>query len=148
MASSITIRDLHDNERAWANAQYRAIQFSPTPPGTVALVAEAIEHGGARVGLGRLIAHDPDVLELGGIWTAETVRGHGVARAMVTALLARVARAGYAGPLWCVPFTHLARFYQSFGFVRRAAPWPSAIADKVAECVAHALPDVVVLARP
>lgn len=147
MRSSVSIRDLHDDERAWANAQYRAIQFAATPPGSVALVAEAQDHGGARVGLGRLVAHAVDVLELGGIWTADTVRGRGVARAMVSALLARAERSGYPGPLWCIPFAHLAGFYQSFGFVPRGRPWPSAIADKVAECVAHALPDVVVLAR-
>ena len=141
MTELLAIRDLRDDERGWADARYRAIRFATTPPGSVALVAE---RGGARVGLGRLVAHPGEVVELGGIWTDEAARGAGVARAMVAALLAR--GAGIAR-LWCIPFAHLAAFYQSFGFAPVAPPWPPPIADKVAECIAHALPDVVVLAR-
>ena len=153
MSDAVTIRDLRDDEHAWANAQYRAIRFATTPVGAVALVAE---HAGARVGLGRLVALAPDVLELGGIWTDDAVRGRGIARTMVAALLARLAEADRERPpvsaerppgLWCIPFVHLSAFYQSFGFAVRSPPWPPAIAAKVAECVAHALPDVVVLAR-
>jgi GNAT superfamily N-acetyltransferase len=171
MAEALVIRDLTDRERAWANAQYRAIRFAATPPGSVALVAEL---AGARVGLGRLVAHEPGVIELGGIWTDEPARGHGVARAMVTALLGRLAphppgatigdaRSGEGsspglGPdatgdrtgsaaAWCIPFGHLAAFYRSFGFVDRQPPWPPPIAAKVAACVAQGLPAVVVLAR-
>lgn len=155
MTGPITIRDLHDHERAWANAQYRAIQFAETPPDAVALVAEVAELGElghARVGLGRLVVHAPDVLELGGIWTDEAARGRGVARAMVEALLSRAERLAPSAPgapreLWCIPFAHLAAFYQSFGFAVRASPWPPPVAAKVADCVAHALPEVVVLAR-
>ena len=139
----ITIRDLHDSERAWANAQYRAIRFAATPPGAIALVAE---RGGARVGLGRLVTHAPGVLELGGIWTDEAARGHGVARTMVAALLGRLGRLASAR-VWCIPFTHLAAFYQSFGFAPSAPPWPPAIVAKVADCAMHALPQVVVLVR-
>ncbi|HEX8113943.1 MAG TPA: GNAT family N-acetyltransferase, partial [Kofleriaceae bacterium] len=84
-------------------------------------------------------------VELGGIWTDEAARGAGVARAMVRALLARAEMPNR--PLWCIPFAHLAAFYESFGFAPVAPPWPSPIAAKVADCIAHALPDVVVLAR-
>jgi GNAT superfamily N-acetyltransferase len=148
MSASVTIRDLRHDERAWASAHYRAIQFAVVPAPAVALVAELAEPGGGgpRVGLGRLVAHGPDVLELGGIWTDETARGRGIARSMVTALLARAAQPGCPAPLWCIPFAHLAGFYRTFGFTERAAPWPQAIAAKVAECIAHQLPDVVVLA--
>ena len=142
MFDPITIRDLHDAERAWANAQYRALGFVATPPGAIALVAE---RDGARVGLGRLVTHAPGVLELGGIWTDEAARGHGVARTMVTALLGRLA--GTATKVWCIPFAHLAAFYQSFGFTPGAPPWPPTIAAKVADCAVHALPEVVVLVR-
>lgn len=144
MPSALTIRELHDDERVWANAQYQAIRFAETPPGAVALVAELADR---RVGLGRLVVQDPGVLELGGIWTDEAARGLGVARAMVTALLQRLARDGHAGPVWCIPFTHLAAFYRSMGFTDSPPPWPRAIADKVADCIAHALPDVAVLVR-
>lgn len=144
------IRDLRDDERAWADAQYRAIQFAVTPAPIVQLVAELPEAEGdgrpGRVGLGRLVAHDDGVTEMGGIWTDEAARGRGVARAMVEALLGRAARDGHPPPLWCIPFAHLAAFYRSFGFQDTAPPWPPAIAAKVADCVAHAL-DVVVLSR-
>ncbi len=141
MAEPLAIRDLRDDERAWADERYRAIRFATTPPGSVALVAE---RAGVRIGLGRLVAHPGGVVELGGIWTDEAARGAGVARAMVRALLAR---AETPHPLWCIPFAHLAAFYQSFGFAPVAPPWPPPIAAKVTDCIAHALPDVVVLAR-
>jgi GNAT superfamily N-acetyltransferase len=141
----ITVRELRAGERAWANDQYQAIQFALTPPCALALVAE---RGARRVGLGRLIGYAPGVVELGGIWTDPVARGSGVARAMVAELIAQHERAGAAaGPLWCIPFAHLAAFYGSFGFAPRPRPWPRAIADKVTECIAHQLPEVVVLAR-
>src|SRR5690349_20798343 len=107
--AELTIRELRADERAWANELYRAIQFATTPDDSLALVAE---RGGARIGLGRLVAHAPGVVELGGIWTDEAVRRGGVARAMVHALLARAGTAR----LWCIPFSHLTAFYRSFGF--------------------------------
>jgi len=144
---TVVIRDLREEERAWADARYREIRFAVTPPTSIALVAERADLGGARVGLGRLVAHAPDVRELGGIWTHEGSRGLGVARAMVAALLARHERGDHVGPLWCIPFVHLVAFYRSCGFAVSAPPWPPAIAAKVAACVAQALPEVVVLAR-
>ncbi len=142
----MTIRDLRDDERAWANAQYRAIRFATTPPDAVALVAEV---AGARVGLGRLVALAPGVLELGGIWTDDAVRGRGIARTMVAALLARLSEPdhGERPRVWCIPFAHLSAFYQSFGFAVSPPPWPPAIAAKLATIVADALPEAVVLAR-
>lgn len=147
MSDPITIRDLHDSERAWANERYRDIQFALTPPDAVALVAEL---GGQRVGLGRLVEHAPGVVELGGLWTEPSMRGRGIARAMVEALMARLpARTAGApqGPVWCIPFVHLSVFYQSFGFAHRPAPWPPAIAAKVAAIIEQRLPEVDVLAR-
>lgn len=137
---TIAIRALRDDERGWANDRYRAIQFAISPPDAVALVAE---QGGVRVGLGRLVALEPGVRELGGIWTDEAARGRGAARAMVEALIAL--DDGAAGPLWCIPFAHLTPFYASFGFARRERPWPAAIAAKVADVEAHGLPPIHVL---
>jgi len=145
MAAPLMIRELRDDERAWADDLYRSIQFATTPAGSLALVAE---RGGARIGLGRLVAHAPGVVELGGIWTDEAARRGGVARAIVTALLARPEHAARepGERLWCIPFAHLAAFYQSCGFAPAPPPWPAAITAKVADCAAHAFP-VVVLAR-
>src|SRR5689334_21786516 len=144
MSSAVTIRELQDGERAWANDLYRAIRFETTPPGAIALVAEL---NGERIGLGRLVAHAPEVLELGGIWTDEAVRGRGIARAMVEALLARRAQTPHPERLWCIPFVHLSAFYRSCGFALSAPPWPPSIAAKVSHCIEGGLPDVVVLVR-
>jgi len=137
VAAAITIRELGIDERTWADERYRAIGFAETPAGALALVAE---HAGRRVGLGRLVEHAPGVVELGGIWTDEAARGAGVARAMVTALLGRVA---VAAGLWCIPFRHLLAFYQSFGFTDAALPWPAPIARKAAALIAQEQPIAV-----
>jgi GNAT superfamily N-acetyltransferase len=135
------IRELHPDEQAWANATYRAIRFAENDASVcVALVAELAP--GERVGLGRLVELEPGVHELGGIWTAESARGRGVARAIVTALLARATT-----PLWCIPFVHLAGFYGAHGFEPAPGPWPASVARKVAACGSAALPDVCVLRR-
>src|SRR5262245_2948150 len=97
----VEIRALRDDEHGWAASCYREIRFAASPPGARGLVAEL---AGARVGLGRLVELAPGVLELGGIWTAETARNLGVARAMVTSLLAEAPLVR----LWCIPFAHLA----------------------------------------
>lgn len=130
------IRRLREDELGWAAGVYQEIQFSASPPGALGLVAEL---DGERVGLGRLVELEPGVLELGGIWCDDRARRRGVARAMVTALVARAP----AGRLWCIPFAHLAEFYASFGFAEVPAPWPDGIAAKVADCAAHRYPIVV-----
>jgi GNAT superfamily N-acetyltransferase len=136
----IEIRPLRDDELDWAAERYREIKFAASPPGTLGLVAEL---EAARVGLGRLVEHEPGVIELGGIWTDPAARNRGIARSMVTALIER------AGPvrLWCIPFAHLAAFYESAGFTAARRPWPGPIAAKVAACESQRLPTVVVLAR-
>jgi GNAT superfamily N-acetyltransferase len=136
----VAIRALCHDELGWAAERYRELRFAPSPPGTRGLVAEL---GGARVGLGRLVEHEPGVLEVGGIWTDEAARNRGVARAMVAALLA----AAPPGPLWCIPFAHLAPFYESFGFAAARPPWPASIAAKLSAIAAQHLPSVVVLVR-
>lgn len=136
----VDIRALRDDELGWAAERYREIRFAESPPGARGFVAEL---DSARVGLGRLIEHAPGVIELGGIWTAETARNRGVARAMVMALVeeARASR------LWCIPFAHLAAFYETFGFEVARPPWPAPIAAKVTGLMAQHLPSVVVLVR-
>jgi GNAT superfamily N-acetyltransferase len=136
----IEIRAMRDDEHGWAAERYRELRFAASPPGARGLVAEL---DGARVGLGRVVEHAPGVFELGGIWTDEKARNRGVARAMVTALLALAP----AGRLWCIPFAHLAAFYESFGFEVARPPWPGPIADKVTACHTEHLPSVVVLVR-
>lgn len=135
----MAIRALREDELGWADERYREIKFTPSPPGVRGFVAEL---GGERVGLGRLIEHAPAVVELGGIWTHAAARNRGVARAMVSELLAQAP----PGPLWCIPFAHLAVFYESFDFEAARPPWPAPISAKVDGLVAQHL-SVVVLVR-
>lgn len=121
----VAIRDLRDDERAWANAVYAEIGFAPSTPRDTLLVAEQ-NHSG--VALGRLVPIGGGAVELGGIWTAPEARGVGVARAIVTALLAR---ANTAASVWCIPYTHLVGFYESCGLAPAAPPWPDVVAEKV-----------------
>jgi len=132
-ADSVEVRDATLDERAWANRVYASVDFEPSPAETVQLVAIV---GGAIVGLGRLGAVGGGAVELGGMWTAESARGTGVAAAMVRALLARAG----AADVWCVPFRPLVDYYARFGFAEvppSAAPWPPGIAHKVARCAEH-----------
>ena len=134
------IRELRDDERAWANERYRVLDFAPSPAEAFALVAELEDE---RIGLGRLVELEPGVIELGGIWTDERARGRGIARAMVTALLERAA----GKRLWCLPFAHLREFYESFGFAGTPEPWPAQVAAKLSLCAKHPIPTGVVLVR-
>jgi GNAT superfamily N-acetyltransferase len=134
------IRTLRPDELDWANARYASVGFAASTPAHQLLVAEL---DGARVGLGRLVPIGDRAVELGGIWTDQAARGRGVARAIVTALLARAGDAD----VWCIPFEHLARFYMGLGLAPAPAPWPAGVADKVADCAARGLAAVVVLAR-
>jgi GNAT superfamily N-acetyltransferase len=144
VSAAVTIRELASAERDWAATIYRAIDFVPTPAGDLALVAE--DAAGRRVGLGRLVGLGDapggcGPVELGGIWTDEAARGHGVAAAMVTALLARAGDRD----VWCVPFVHLVDYYARFRLLPAPPPWPPAVAAKVDDCVARRLPAVAVL---
>jgi predicted GNAT family N-acyltransferase len=131
---SLSVRDATADECAFADARYREIQFSPTQPSHRQLVAEL---EGVLVGLGRLVPIAPGVVELSGIWTSDAVRGRGVARAMVTELMVRAAD---DPEVWCVPFSHLVKFYESFGFAAVPRPWPAPITAKVEACIALAQP--------
>jgi GNAT superfamily N-acetyltransferase len=135
----LVVRDATVDERAWANRLYETIDFAPSSIDDVQLIAS--RHG-ERIGLGRLVAVGDGALELGGIWTAESERGLGVAAAMVRALVAR----GGDATLWCVPFRELADYYARFGFAPRERGWPAGVEHKVAGCAARGQ-DVVVMAR-
>jgi predicted GNAT family N-acyltransferase len=131
---SLSIREATAAERAWADERYREIQFSPTRESQRVLVAE---QDGALVGLGRLVPIEPGVVELSGIWTSDAARGAGVARRMGTELMARAAA---ERAVWCVPFSHLVPFYESFGFTVTGPPWPEPIAAKIQACIALGQP--------
>ncbi|MEZ4359068.1 MAG: GNAT family N-acetyltransferase [Kofleriaceae bacterium] len=138
-----TAAELPDVNRAYAR-----ISFEPSAPADLQLAAD---RAGELVGLGRIARLPVDTedrsgvtLELGGVWVAPELRGGGVARALVRALLA----AAGGRPLACLPFAHLQRFYASLGFVRwDAAQAPAALRRKLARCAATHPEPVVLMVR-
>jgi GNAT superfamily N-acetyltransferase len=137
------VRDASASERAWADRLYASIDFAATAPSDRQLIAVR-GPGDEPIGLGRLVDVGDGALELGGIWTAASARGHGVAAAMVQALLDRARDRG-ARAVWCVPFRALIDYYARFGFVERATGWPPGIVAKAAHCAARGQ-DVAIMA--
>ena len=88
---------------------------------------------GDLVALGRLQHHADGALEVGGFWVADALRGRGCARRMVSHVLDH---APSNEIVWCVPFTHLASFYLSFGMERfpREGEVPASIRKKLSDC--------------
>ncbi len=82
----------------------------PSPASDTLVIAEV---DGTRAGVGRVAALDEHNAELGGILVFEAFRGRGVAREIVSDLLARSRRFEC---VFCLPFTHLCAFYESFDF--------------------------------
>jgi RimJ/RimL family protein N-acetyltransferase len=136
------VRRARPEELGEVNSIYSAIDFKPSHPGDLQLVADS---GGSLVGLGRLVPVTSSLLELGGIWVADHFRGDGTARTLVSALL----DAAPPQPLACLPFSRLELFYASFGF----APWdpkdaPPALQDKLAFCARTYADPVSLMRRP
>jgi [ribosomal protein S5]-alanine N-acetyltransferase len=122
------VRRARPDELSAVNERYARIDFQPSSAADVQLVIDA---GGDLAGLGRLVPIAPGLLELGGIWVDESLRGDGAARAIVSALVA--ASAGRA--MACIPFSKLEAFYGSFGFVRwDRAKAPAKVRDKLEFC--------------
>lgn len=84
------------------------------------------------VALGRLSLY-PDALELGGFWVREDQRGQGLARRMVSHVLANL-RPGQVA--YCIPFQPLVPFYASFGMqaVSCGETLPPSIGKKLSFC--------------
>ncbi|HUP57070.1 MAG TPA: GNAT family N-acetyltransferase, partial [Bdellovibrionota bacterium] len=124
------VRPAREDELAWINARYDEVGFLHSKTATECLIAEL---NGARAGLGRLVELDARNAELGGMFVFSAYRGRGIAGAIVGKLLER--SAGYER-VFCLPFAHLAEFYQGFGF----RPFddhdavPPAVAEKLDWC--------------
>ncbi len=123
-----SVRRARPDELDAVNELYARIDFQPSDAGDLQLV---IDSGGEIAGLGRLVPISPGLLELGGIWVDESLRGDGAARAIVSALVAAAANR----PMVCIPFAKLEAFYASFGFVpKERAGAPAKVREKLELC--------------
>ncbi len=143
--TEIRIRRSRRDELDWVNGCYAAVGFAPSDAvRDTILIAEV---GGQRAAIGRLVAIEENVMELGGIYVLEPFRRFGVARDLVEQLIELSGQAR----LYCIPFTHLSRFYESAGFVpvdqSEPAP-PKSVVAKVKWCNEHYTGGVTLLWLP
>ncbi len=139
----VTIRRAREDELDFVNLLYRRADFVASDADDIVLIAEVACE---RVGVGRLVPVGDDAVELGGMYVVDAHRGGGLGRAIVARL---VLEAG-ARAIWCIPYTHVAGLYRSFGMVD-AVPGepepPPAVAEKLRFCRARYATSVVLLHR-
>jgi N-acetylglutamate synthase-like GNAT family acetyltransferase len=112
----IQIRAASKTDIEWINHRYKEVDFVPSI--FEKEVIAVAEFKGVRAGLGRLVTLDEQNAELGGMYVFEPYRGKGVAKEIVQFLLNQGHR---FQTIYCIPFEHLAPFYQRYGF----APCPN-----------------------
>lgn len=110
MDTTISIRPAQPEELMWINARYGEVRFVPSTTSDTIVIAEV---DGIKAGVGRVSSLDEHNAELGGILVFEPFRGRGVAAEIVRDLLKRSSR---FESVFCIPFTHLRTFYESFDF--------------------------------
>ena len=136
------IRKIFPQELDWANAQYSTIKFKLSSDADFVALAEL---DGIRVGLGRLTFVDSTIGELGGMFVLPEYRGRKIAENIVSFLLENSS----FSCLYCIPFAHLERFYEQFGFVRVCEPVvaPELVVDKFSWCAEVYESPVVLMKR-
>ena len=126
-----TIRPARRDEIVWVNSKYDEVGFVHSSVDKE-LIAIA-EEGDVKLGLGRLVRVDGLHCELGGMYVFDNARGKGIARSLVNYLI------DHRPPnnkVYCIPFKHLADFYQSCGFVPvdSFSEVPQAVVEKYRWC--------------
>ncbi|MDX5437672.1 MAG: GNAT family N-acetyltransferase [Pontibacter sp.] len=107
---NVTIRKAEPEELEWINEQYSKVRFRPSVYEQEIIAIVEVE--GERVGIGRLVSINESCLELGGMYIKEKCRGFGLAKSIVTYLLHQTEQK----TVYCLPFSHLHRFYEQCGF--------------------------------
>jgi N-acetylglutamate synthase-like GNAT family acetyltransferase len=131
MQSQITISDAKEADLLWINQQYKTIGFKPSCLENE-LIAVA-KTSAVTVGVGRLQYIVDDIAELGGMYVDSAFRQQGIAEKLVAYLLAN---SNIYKTIYCLPFAHLATFYQSFDFrpVAIGAMVPKQVSAKLEWC--------------
>ncbi|MBX3718327.1 MAG: FosX/FosE/FosI family fosfomycin resistance hydrolase [Parachlamydiales bacterium] len=109
--NALTFKLAGHQEIEWVNQCYDQVEFvhSNLDHEMIAIA----ELGGEKAGLGRLVKMDEENLELGGMYVFEQFRNKGIATELVKFLLTQTKP---SQNIYCIPFEHLAPFYQQFGF--------------------------------
>ncbi|KZN61302.1 GNAT family N-acetyltransferase [Pseudoalteromonas luteoviolacea] len=121
MSHKVTIRIAKQEEIHWVNEQYQRIGFKLSNPEQDLIAIAVID--GQKVGVGRVQTISDKDAELGGMYVNPDFRGAGIAAKLVSFL---VESASHFQCVYCLPFSHLAEFYEKFGFAhvkdRNTAP--------------------------
>jgi hypothetical protein len=140
--TSFSLRLARADELAWVNARYADIDFVPSPPSDLVMIASC---GGEHAGLGRVVPLAPGIGELGGMLVFEQFQGRGLARAIIAGLCALP---GFH-TLYCLPFAELEAMYAGMGFARAADDdaVPAAVSKKFRWCNQHYGKPVLLMRR-
>ncbi len=104
------IRQAEVKDLVWVNSTYKTIDFLPSTLENEIVAIASIDN--IKVGLGRIAVVDRHSCELGGMYVNPEFRRKNVARKIVEYLLQHAQKR----IIYCIPFTHLSSFYESFGF--------------------------------
>ncbi|MEM7247215.1 MAG: GNAT family N-acetyltransferase [Acidobacteriota bacterium] len=140
------VRLAEADDRDWIDECHRVVRFELSDER--AELHAIAEVDGDRAAVGRILRIGPGRVELGGMFVDPRHRGRGLARSIVTFLLESVVDP----TIYCIPFSHLVGFYESFGFrpLEKDEAVPELVAKKVSECE-QAFPEgvaLLVLERP
>ena len=140
--SAFAIRLASADQLAWVNARYAEIDFVPSPPSDLVMIASC---GGESAGLGRVVPLAPGIGELGGMLVFDRFQGRGLAKAIIASLCALP---GFA-TLYCLPFAELEAMYAAMGFARVAddGTAPPSVTKKFRWCNQHYGKPVLLMRR-
>ncbi len=141
---AIQARKAKKEEIEWVNSQYKEVGFvaSNFYNEFIAIV----EVDGRKAGLGRLVIIDEGNIELGGIYVLKEFRRMGVADHIVDFLCTN--NSFKERIIWCLPFEHLKKFYEGFGFKKsNMVKAPKVIARKHEWCNTNYDQIVLLLAK-
>jgi GNAT superfamily N-acetyltransferase len=126
----------------WVNARYAEIDFVPSPPSDLVMIASC---GGERAGLGRVVPLAAGIGELGGMLVFDRFQGRGLAKAIIASLCALP---GFS-TLYCLPFAELEAMYAAMGFARVAddGTAPPPLSKKFRWCNQHYSKPVLLMRR-
>jgi len=131
MQAQVAISNAHEADLTWVNQQYKAIDFKPSCFENELIAIARVDN--KPIGVGRLQTIEDKIAELGGMYVDSAHRQQGVADKIVVHLLAN---STVYKTIYCLPFAHLAPFYQRFGFkpVATTATVPQEVSAKVDWC--------------
>ena len=129
--SNISFGVANEGDVDWINQQYNKVGFKQSNFANETIVIATV--GQNKAGLGRLQNISQGTAELGGMYVDESYRGFGLASNIVKCLLENATEYSV---IYCLPFEHLATFYQSFGFkpVEDTTKVPKVVMDKHTWC--------------